>query len=235
MTTQSAARYNVAPFQKVTINLQNVDRSNGQLFPEYEGDYFIVDACDYPVLISFVHAATNVQSALWAYPGMEITGPFKGIWLTHPLLSGAQQCQISFVLGKGAGQKHNNLGNPFASLYPPYLITTDTAVAGALNFHVPPGARYINRLDFFGVSTTLTAANYNQLNATGGVCTGPLIPGFTSTSAGTGVMTLGPGTATSKSAFDVDIPLISNCASIQINTVGTGLSLAGARVKASFQ
>ncbi len=236
-TTLDSSRYNVAPFQKIALLLNNVDRSNGDFQSWHEGDTLIFTRVDFPVLVSFVNQQTQVTQTIMATPGGRIVAPFKGLTFTHPLLTvNTYNVILEFQVGKGGAIYDNSMANPYPSIYPPFLITADTAVAGAVNVYIPPGARYLNKISLLVQGTTTTGGVWQFFTANGVACGTPPVTGFPTSSFARGGLVGQVVSATLVRFEDTDIPIPSSAAYMQLSFGGTGLSLAGvANVKASFQ
>jgi hypothetical protein len=181
---QAAQRYGVVPYQRVDIILDDVDRTQGQTFPQFEGSGFYVLSTDFPFLISVVDRATNKESTLLAVPGLEFSGEVKSFTITHPLLSNASFTnRASFLLLKGEARYTNSLHSPYPSFAAPYSLNTNTAGNQVTDVYLPPNARLIAELKYALAATTVTQASFSFIEVlpNGGLglpITGPSVAGF---------------------------------------------------------
>lgn len=236
-TTLATSQYNVAPFQKIPLSLTNIDRTNGDFHPEYEGNSLLFTRVDFPVLVSFVNAQTLAVQAFMATPGLRIDAPFKGITFTHPILTvNTYPMILEFTLGKACASIDNTQANPYSALYPPYAITIDGALSGQINVYLPPGARFIAEISLYTTATTVAGGHYQFFTVNGVAIGCPAIVGFPVAGQARGglLAVLAEGGVGQFTA--VNLPIPSGAAYLQMTTTGTALSLAGiAAVKALFQ
>jgi hypothetical protein len=236
--TQSAQQYGVIPMQRVEIMLNGMDRSNGEQFPQLEGDGFYILACDYPFLMSVVDRFTNRESTIYCIPGVRFSGSFKGATITHPLITASNGgARAAFALLKGKETNFDNqLSNPFPSFYPPVNVITDTGILGTVDIYVPPNTRFIQSVQVTFLATTVTSPlTLSQMNGSAALG-GQTVPGFGQTS-GTTVRTLAPVSAGFAIAEFTGIPIVRDCTALRLVAVGTGMSFSAANltVKALFQ
>lgn len=158
-TNTQLAKYGVNPFQRVEINISNVNRSTPEFFAQLEGEELIVERCDYPVILSLVNPSTSVEQAYVLRDGMRIRASFKGIYIAHPLLpqfADRQPARLSLIVSKNDAATDNSYANP-VSRFPAMYNVSSNAVSCNIRLYVPPGCRQIKKLKvFFGTYTTIT-------------------------------------------------------------------------------
>ena len=162
--TQSVAQYTTAPFRRYEIRIDNVDRSQGQFFPHFEGDMLFIDRADWPALVSLVSNSVTIQTASVGRVSTKLVGPFKGLMITHPLLTGAN---APLALRFNIGQKNSSediSGSVAAFHAAGVAISTVSNNAGLQAFliAVPPGSRVLSNLEFTMQQTTVTQAIVSQ-------------------------------------------------------------------------
>lgn len=224
--SQVSQVYGVQPFQKQTIQLGAVDRSSGELFPQYEGDYIFVHRCDFPVLLHLINQENLVGQSFMLHPGDCIRATFKGISIAHPFLTvGIGSQKLEFTIGKGCAHFVNNAENPYPSLYPPTAIVSDTALAGSFDVYLPPGARYIERLvSRIATATTLTSASWQLFDRFAVAIGGPIIAGYPVQSVAGGNADF-VGVSSVFGQIEIrDVPLTVDTAYMRVTYIGTGLS-----------
>lgn len=162
--TLQTSKYGVNPLQKVVINIKAIDRTQPEYFPQYEGDTICVDHADYPVLISLINPSGIIQQAKPLRAGDVIKGPFKGFYISHPLLSFPgllQTSRVFLTLGKGGAEVDNNLSQPTFGEAPCSILSTVAAGSISDVIFIPPGARFIRDLVSTFHATTVTQADWS--------------------------------------------------------------------------
>ena len=169
--SQGTARFSAAPFQKFEISMAGIDRTEPELFPFLEGEYLYCDRGDYPALINLVLPTKGIQISQVFKTGLQIKAPFKGISVSHPLLSSifGSKYTLSFIIGKVNGvEVSNNLGDAAMPMSIAYRVVSNTALSQVIRLFVPPGARRIRK--FFATlatQTTVTQASLQFVDAGG--------------------------------------------------------------------
>ena len=160
-TSQSSAQFAANPLIVFAQALYDIDRSNGQFFPQVEGDGFYVEQCDYPVIVSLIDQSTGVERTFILSTGMEVCARFKGLTLVHPLLTRVFQNDthtLKLVMFRG-GSKRNQFAYPFLGGLPPSVRQiTNTAVLQSVGIAIPPGARAVEGLHLLLTGTAITSA-----------------------------------------------------------------------------
>lgn len=244
--TQNAAQFAFNPLQKQIVSLYNVDRTQGLPVPECEGNYLYVDQADYPVIISFVNAATNVFQSYVARNGLMVKAPFKGIFLTHPLLNpgsgNVQQPKLILITGKNDATIENDLAAPFASMPTSARTLGNTALSQIFAVYMPPGTRRIEKLEFNFAGTTITAAQYqltnngNNSSGYGGILDqyGNSYAASVPLAGNLAIVNIATAPVQTWQMKGGEIMVPSYCDGIQITLTGTGLTAAGATYEATF-
>lgn len=239
--TQAAVRYGVIPLQKVSIDLRDIDRSNGEYFASLEGDEIYVENADYPALLTLTSpAAANVKIANVLRAGLRVKGPFKGLTITHPLLASGgltQKWQLVLTLGKGGNLVDNNLSEPTWALPPSIGVTTNTALLVNISVQIPPGARFLRDLCITIPATAVTSATWLILsNVSAETVKAPLVGVYNTANFANSYFASAVQTAGAICLRDGLIPLAANAQSIEIAISGTGLAYAGfASVRTVFE
>lgn len=157
---QRSARLGLNPFQPYLFNLRNTDYSQGQNFPQIEGDSIYVEIADYPVIASLIDAATNEQRAYVLQPGLQIVAPFKGLTLIAPAFGGGLNTTIlKLVVGKDGAVKSNESAAPFAAYLAAFRVTATSAIQQLGEIHIPKGVRALLGFQMWGPGTTITGAS----------------------------------------------------------------------------
>ena len=169
MTTQFNAQFNISPFQRIEIDIGassqfplGIDRRQGEYFPQIEGDGYFIERSDFPVLISHVHSATQVESTIPAYDGRQVEGKFKGLYFTHPPLN--IPARLSLIIGKNCAKTSNQLGNAVSRFVMAYRSVVSNPNAQVLGIYIPPGARVLRNLNIF-IAGQLTATSTGGIAA----------------------------------------------------------------------
>lgn len=250
--SQDAQRYSVSPFQKIVIQLGTnagglVDRTNGELFPQYEGESVFVEQSDYPVYISLISASSgDIQQTFLARNGLNIVGPFKGLIVYHPALTfpaGSGYSQVRLVLGKQRATAYENQeANPGWGL-PPSILSA--VAAGAINHSilVPKGAKFLTDFRITFYATTVTGAYWDSVADVAAAAVAGITPAvpyaginFNSTNSLTGFFEMTQTVSGFWVAKDSNIPIPADCAYLRAFFAGTIMSTgAGCAVKAAFQ
>lgn len=169
--SQATQRYGINSFQTVLLTLNGTDYSNGQLFPQYEGQFIYVEQADYPALITLVDKSTSTQLSYPLQPGMVIRSPFKGFSIQSPAFSvGAPSAPfvVKLIIGKdGDIEKNNDSAAPFSSFLGAFASTIVTPTLQQVTAHVPPGARVVQGVHINGSGTTIVQASIDFLGPNG--------------------------------------------------------------------
>lgn len=159
--SQGTARFSSQPFQRFETNIGGVDRTEPELFPTIEGEFLYCERADYPVLINLVLPGKGIQISQVFRTGTQIKAPFKGLSISHPLLSAVfgAKLNVAFLVGK---QKDvdisNNLGDACAPMIPAWRQITNSATIQQYNVFIPPGVRRIRKIAFSFGATTVTSS-----------------------------------------------------------------------------
>lgn len=159
--SQAAARYTAQPFQRFEVNIGGVDRSEPELFPQFEGEYLYCERADYPVLINLVSPGKGVQLSQLFRTGTQIKAPFKGLSISHPLVSNLfnSKFNLSLIVGRQRDvEVSNNLGDCAAPMMAA-VKSSVTAVLSTFTIFIPPGVRRLRKFSFALTATTVTQAN----------------------------------------------------------------------------
>lgn len=179
VNTQGQQQFAVSPFQKFELNLGNVNRAEGQFFPELEGDYLLIENTDAVFYITLTSPYTNIKQSFIARNGLQIDAAFKGVTIQHPnyTVSQIQELRASIVFGKGCARVTNQSATPIIGGIVPLLINANSPAT--LNLVVPlyPGQKFIREIYVTTPGTTITGAFYSIASATGAVSPGTSGPG----------------------------------------------------------
>jgi len=145
-SNRSTSQFNIAPFQRVEINIgPNIDRSQGELLAQLEGYGAYVERADYPCLLTFVNQASQLQACLVARDGEKLNMGFSGLVLTHPTMN--VPMTLTLIIYKvPCNTFENDASAPIVRLLPPFRIITNNAAQQVLGIFVPPGMRIIRNL-----------------------------------------------------------------------------------------
>lgn len=175
--SQDSARYAINPFQVATISLYDINRTQGEYMPQFEGNFIYVEQLDYPVILTLIDSLSGVERSIILRVGDEIHASFKGFTLTHPLMarpSVSNTFGLKLTIGKGAVSRSNEFARPMMNMIAAFRQTANTAVNQIINIYIPPGARGLERIQVSGLGTTITGANLQPL-AGGTLCSPPVI------------------------------------------------------------
>ena len=165
-------QFNVAPFQRVEINIGNIDRSQGVVIPELEGYGFYVERSDYPVFLNVVNQTPLLQASIIARDGVECDTPFKGLILTHPLINTTMVLSI-IIFKTPCARYTNQLGNAISRLLLSTRIIGNTLTQQLLGIYVPPGVRFLSGVQVSVTGTTATSAFIQAYGVNGGAVVAP--------------------------------------------------------------
>lgn len=153
------AKYSSKPYRRIEISL-NVDRTQGQLIPEIEGETCYIERADYPVLISFTTGDNDQRNTIPAIEGKQFAGPFKGFVITHPQLvpsaTLAQEFKLVLIVGV-SNAFTNQLGDAASRFPPPFRIITNTVTSQVQGFYLPPNVRRIKAISYAVTATAVAA------------------------------------------------------------------------------
>jgi len=158
--SQASTRFGVVPFQRYELNLDNVDRTEPETFPTIEGESLYCERADYPALFNMVLPGKGIQSSHVFRTGTKVIAPFKGLSISHPLLTpvGLGRSVISFIVGKSKNTEiDTSLGDSAMPMVAAFRYPTNTALQQQYKIFVPAGSRRIRKLAFIMPATTLTA------------------------------------------------------------------------------
>jgi hypothetical protein len=159
--SQDTSRYSIVPFQIFELNL-TADRSQGEYFPQLEGEGFYVEAADYPALCSIVAQGAPVrQQTIALRDGAIFSSPFKGLMIAHPPLPipAFGILTLRLVIFKAKNAFENQCATPRTRLPMAMRNKVNTGVQQTSRIFVPPGVR---QLDFLFVS--LAGATCTEFN-----------------------------------------------------------------------
>ena len=236
---QDAARFNVNPYQRFEFIISGIDRTTPELFPALEGDELYCERADYPVLLTLVTGAQGVQQSFVFKTGTTLRAPFKGVWISHPLMGTLALPHLcSFIVSKNGAHYENQLGDGRAPMITATGLVTNTAVLQKTGIYIPPGARYIRTGYMIVTAATITSARGQFIDAQGNVISGAsnisqVIAGVTVSYAIGGpygpVLQCAPiapaATLFKCSMNDVHIP--TRAVELDLSIVGTGLAFDG--------
>lgn len=170
--SQQAARFGINPFQRIEIPLgPNIDRSNGEYFPSFEGSGMYIERADYPCLLSLVVKGDSIGQALPLRDGMQVEAWFKGFYLVHPLLNVPQT--LSIILFKHPDSVFvQQAPTPCSRVSMMYSASTSGTLM-TVKIYVPAGMRAVNNLVLSFPATTVTRAQLQGLDSNGGAIAAP--------------------------------------------------------------
>jgi len=240
--SQDTARYSVVPWSRIDIIVGNVagaapDRSQGVILPEIEGEGLFIERADYPVLMCpVVGSGPTEDSLVAARDGLMFNTPFKGLYLSHPLLVttfATQPLRLSLIVFKLQGAVSNEYANPVTRSLVSSRAVTNTAIAQQWNLFVPPGARRLDFLRIAAIQTTITTDPLLTMVDSGG---NPIVPvtvsqqiaavvqtyNFAPTTVRAGQRSAGAGPL---NLWDFQpLPLPTACRELAVSWAGTGLA-----------
>jgi len=164
-----AGQFGAAPFSSAYISIGGINRADGEAFPQYSGDFLIIDRADYPVVISFVDAQTNERLAQVAYPGFEYRAPFRNLTVSHPLIdnsSGVVDIVLAFTYGRG-GSKTSSRSEVSMPTMGAAKLAASTGLAASIVAKIPPGAQLLKFACYSFFATTVTSAVLRVQNSAG--------------------------------------------------------------------
>jgi hypothetical protein len=174
MSNQNNPQYGINPFQRYKIQLgPNIDRSNGQYFPEVEGTGFYIERADYPVLLSFNSQGGGIDQSMSARDGGQAKTQFKGLTVTHPILD--VLCEISIIVFKGDAEFTNQLDSPVARLLAPTRTVTNTPALQVMGMYIYPGVRAVKNLQAICQAATVTFSTASFYDKNGAVISSPKV------------------------------------------------------------
>jgi hypothetical protein len=235
------SQFGVNPFQRVEIIIgagsNAPDRTTPEFFPQLEGSGFWVERADYPVLCSIVSPATNVDQSFVLRDGDKFMAPFKGLYISHPLLNlllpNSAPIKLSLILFKGGSTFENSYANPVSRSNLASRVLTNTTTSQSRAVFVPPGVRYLDKLRSIILNTTVDApptasfADKNNITAVNIANVTQQILGVTQTYVGNNGQYIAAQVGSkigSASVFDWPPMIVpGNAAELIVTFVGTGL------------
>lgn len=160
--SQQSARFGIPPLTRIEIPLVG-DRSSGEYFPQYEGQFAYVESCDLPCELGFV--SQDRQQTISMADGSTVSGPFKGIVLKHPNFVSATAAKLVLLVSKES-KFSNDLSAPVFRMAMPYNRSAVLGAAGTISyrFPIPAKARYLDRVNC-DVHVTMSAAFSTRVHA----------------------------------------------------------------------
>ena len=157
----SASQFNRPAMPRVLISL-NANRSNGEFFPNIAGDFFRVEALDYPCRVSFNNG--DFEQSIPLTPGMMLHGNFSGITLWHDNLSAANTTaqRLALAVGRaGMWVELDSIGT-FNGVALPFLLIASTTTSRN-EVIIPYGAHQlkVNHSASWSNATTTLGAKFN--------------------------------------------------------------------------
>lgn len=200
-SNQQNAQFNVVPFQRVDISIGgNVDRSNGEFFPQFEGYGVYVERADFPCFIHLVSQSALLGQAAMCRDGQQVIAPFKGFSITHPPMN--VPAILTLVIFKlPCLEFTNNLSAPLIRMPISGRQVTNTALAQSVAFYIPPQTRLLRKMVVVLNAATITLAQLTLTDTNGVVVTGPST--LTGKVSGAAVTYNLPG-----NPFDAAVPVI---------------------------
>lgn len=171
-------QYGINPFERKEIVIGSAvagvvpDRSAGQYIETLEGLGFYIERCDWPILLNVNSQGGGIQVSINARDGLEFTGSFKGLTITHPALNIAGV--LTLILYKTPEAKiTNQLDNPVTRFQISQRSITNTALQQQIGIFIPPGTRSIKNLQAFAGAITYPGVSAQFVDKTGAIITCP--------------------------------------------------------------
>jgi hypothetical protein len=228
--TQAAQRFAVNPVQVVTLDLSRDDYSNGKFLSSIEGDFLIVESCDWPALICVIDQTNGVEKSIIARPGQTLEAPFKGITVLAPVMTPTgvpNVVNLRINVCKMGANINNESAFPSANVLSPMASLINTALNQQIQIPVPPATRYVNSMQVNGLGTTITSATISFFRSAVAQAQGATMVGYALASQSRFVLnTRIAGGFFVAEGVNIQVPSASLFAVIDI--VGTGLAAPGA-------
>lgn len=132
--------------------LSNDGFNKGVHYPQFEGSGLFIEKCDYPATLILTDTQTGVDQSFVMSPGLRIDAPFKGLTIAGPSVPGAK---ATIIITKGGASYVNQYANPFIACPTYFHLTALSGVLQQGRIFVPPGAKFLEYLEFTIQGATL--------------------------------------------------------------------------------
>ena len=163
LTRESGA----APFERVQISLLT-DRTNGEDFPQYEGEFFYVESVDLPCRIAF--NGRDESQSVGLSSGFQINMPFSGFKLFHDDYSAGNKPRSLSLYTSRSPRAINQFVNPAVQSVIPYRSFLNSVANSYYAFYpLFPRQRFLSSdilLGFFITGQVNPPYIYSNVNFT---------------------------------------------------------------------